>query len=63
MPPRAADHAQTGRQTREELVWHGPFVCADRQQLMQCFAKYQGGQFPPVRVKWDYKDVSKHPKQ
>jgi len=51
----------TGKMTREKLVWHGPFVCASRQQLMQCFQQYQTGKFPPVRVPWDYKDASKTP--
>jgi len=32
-------------------------------QLMECFKKYQTGNFPPVRVKWDYKDVTKHPRK
>lgn len=52
----------TGKQTKEQLVWHGPFVCASREQLMKCFQQHQRGQFPPVRVKWDYKDASKHPR-
>ena len=32
----------TGKQTREKLVWHGPFVCADKQQLMGCFSQVSG---------------------
>lgn len=51
----------TGKMTKEKIVWHGPFVCADRAQLMECFGKYQRGQFPPVRCAWDYKDASKTP--
>jgi len=50
-----------GKQTKEKLVWHGPFVCASKQQLMECFQQYQQGKFPPVRVPWDYKDASKTP--
>jgi redox-sensitive bicupin YhaK (pirin superfamily) len=52
----------TGKQTKEDLVWQGPFVCASKPSLMKCFQQYQSGRFPPVRVKWDYKDASKHPK-
>ena len=52
----------TGKMTKEKYIWHGPFVCADRAQLMECFSKYQRGQFPPVRCAWDYKDASKTPK-
>lgn len=50
----------TGKMTKEKLVWHGPFVCASRQQLMACFRRYQMGDFPPVRVPWDYKNVDEH---
>jgi redox-sensitive bicupin YhaK (pirin superfamily) len=50
-----------GKQTKEKLVWHGPFVCASKQQLMECFQEYQQGKFPPVRVSWDYKDATKTP--
>jgi len=52
----------TGKMTKEKYVWHGPFVCSSRANLMQCFQQVQTGQFPPVRVKWDYKDASKTPK-
>jgi hypothetical protein len=24
----------TGKQTKEKTIWHGPFVCASKQQLM-----------------------------
>jgi len=50
-----------GKQTKEKLIWHGPFVCASKQQLMGCFQEYQQGKFPPVRVPWDYKDATKTP--
>jgi len=52
----------TGKMTREKVVWHGPFVCSSRANLESCFRKFQTGQFPPKRVAWDYKDVTKKPK-
>jgi redox-sensitive bicupin YhaK (pirin superfamily) len=52
----------TGKQTRESIIWHGPFVCTDKPQLMKCFENYQRGKFPPVRVDWDYKDARKIPR-
>jgi redox-sensitive bicupin YhaK (pirin superfamily) len=37
----------TGKQTKEELVWQGPFVCESKASLMKCFQQYQSGRFPP----------------
>jgi len=51
-----------GRRTNEDVCWHGPFVCADKRQLMDVFRAQQAGKFPPVRVPYDYKDASKAPK-
>jgi redox-sensitive bicupin YhaK (pirin superfamily) len=53
----------TGKMTNEKIVWHGPFVCSSKQHLRDCFRKYQMGEFPPKRVPWNYRDVSKMPKQ
>lgn len=50
-----------GKMTKDKIVWHGPFVCSSRQNLMDCFKKYQMGDFPPKRVAWDYRDVRKKP--
>jgi len=47
----------TGKMTREPVVWHGPFVCADREMLMDVFRQHQTGAFPPVRVPYNYKDA------
>jgi redox-sensitive bicupin YhaK (pirin superfamily) len=52
----------TGKMTKEDVVWHGPFVCADRAQLRECFKNQQLGRFPPVRVPYNYKDVTQVPK-
>ena len=51
----------TGKMTREDVVWHGPFVCADKKQLSEVFMQHQMGKFPPVRVPYDYKDASQTP--
>ena len=40
----------TGKMTKEDVLWHGPFVCSNRQQLMECFQMQQAGKFPPVRA-------------
>ena len=50
-----------GKRTNEDVCWHGPFVCADKRQLMDVFRAQQAGRFPPVRVPYDYKDASKTP--
>jgi len=52
----------TGKMTKEKILWHGPFVCRDRANLEACFRKYQTGAFPPKRVAWDYRDVTKVPR-
>ena len=52
----------TGGMTRECYVWHGPFVCANRASLMQCFERHQRGACPPVRCQWDYTDATQTPK-
>jgi len=52
----------TGKMTKEKILWHGPFVCTSRANLQECFRKYQTGEFPPKRVSWDYRDVTKMPK-
>jgi redox-sensitive bicupin YhaK (pirin superfamily) len=52
----------TGKMTKENIIWHGPFVCSSRQNLRECFAKFQNGQLPSKRVDWDYKDIRKKPK-
>lgn len=52
----------TGKMTREKVIWHGPFVCASRESVRECMDKYNRGSFPPKRVPWDYRDVSKKPK-
>lgn len=52
----------TGKMTKEKILWQGPFVCADRNDLMKIYQKYQRGDFPPKRVNWDYRDVTKKPR-
>jgi hypothetical protein len=52
----------TGKMAKEKICWHGPFVCSSRANVETCFRNYQTGKFPPKRVSWDYRDVSKRPK-
>jgi redox-sensitive bicupin YhaK (pirin superfamily) len=52
----------TGKMTKEDIVWHGPFVCSSRANLRSCFTKFQTGELPSKRADWDYKRISKKPK-
>lgn len=51
-----------GKMTKEKIVWHGPFVCSSQANLKSIFRQYQLGSFPPKRVSWDYRNISKKPK-
>jgi len=53
----------TGKMTKEKIIWHGPFVCSSKKNLMTCFQKFQNGELPSVRVPWDYKNISKKPQK
>eukprot|EP00930_Biecheleria_cincta_P045774 TRINITY_DN31548_c0_g1_i1.p1 TRINITY_DN31548_c0_g1~~TRINITY_DN31548_c0_g1_i1.p1 ORF type:complete len:308 (-),score=46.09 TRINITY_DN31548_c0_g1_i1:47-970(-) len=50
-----------GKMTKENIVWHGPFVASSRSNLQNIFKQYQEGGFPPKRASWDYKDIRKKP--
>jgi hypothetical protein len=51
----------TGKMTKEKIIWQGPFVASSRANLQNIFKQYQRGQFPPKRVAWDYRDITKKP--
>ena len=52
----------SGKRIGEPIAWRGPFVMNTQQELQQCMAEVRSGQFPPVRVPWDYKKLSSFPK-
>lgn len=52
-----------GKMTKENILWHGPFVATSKQNLQSIFKQYQMGKFPPKRAAWDYRDIRKKPKE
>ena len=44
------------------VAWHGPFVMTTDEEIRKTIADYRSGNFPPVRVPWDYKRLSTFPK-
>lgn len=51
-----------GKKIGEPIAWRGPFVMNTDQEIMQVMSEYRAGRFPPVRTKWDYKNISSKPK-
>lgn len=50
-----------GKRIREKIVWHGPLVLNSKTDIKKAFISMQTGQFPPVRVPWDYKRLAAFP--
>ncbi|KAL3910761.1 MAG: hypothetical protein SGARI_001966 [Bacillariaceae sp.] len=44
-----------GKKLKEPIAWHGPIVMNTQQQIQDTFRELRSGNFPPVRVDWDYK--------
>lgn len=51
-----------GKRLREPIVWHGPIVMNTKEEIIQTFQELRSGQFPPVRVPWNYRKISEKPK-
>lgn len=51
-----------GKKLKEPIAWHGPIVMNTQQQIQETFRELNSGQFPPVRVEWDYKRLENEPK-
>ena len=51
-----------GKRLREPIAWHGPIVMNTQQEIMQTFKELRSGNFPPVRVPWNYRKISEKPK-
>lgn len=51
-----------GKRLNEPIAWRGPFVLSTNEQLAQTMEEYRRGDFPPVRVAWDYKRIATKPK-
>lgn len=52
----------SGKRIGEPIAWRGPFVMNTDLEIQDCLAEVRAGQFPPVRVAWDYKKLSSFPK-
>lgn len=50
-----------GKKLNEPIAWHGPIVMNTQAELRQTFNELRSGDFPPVRVSWDYKTISAKP--
>jgi len=52
-----------GKKLKEPIAWHGPIVMNTQQEIMETFKELRAGQFPPVRVDWDYKKIATMPSE
>jgi redox-sensitive bicupin YhaK (pirin superfamily) len=50
-----------GKRLNQPVAWRGPFVMTTQAELTKTFAEYRSGNFPPVRVPWDYRKASAFP--
>lgn len=50
-----------GKQIKEPIVWHGPFVGNTDADINKAIMDYRSGRFPPVRTPFDYKKWSEFP--
>ena len=47
-----------GKRLKEPIAWHGPIVMNTQEEIMQTFKELRSGNFPPVRVPWNYRKIS-----
>lgn len=52
-----------GKRIKEPVAWRGPFVMNTFQEIQSTMMEYRNGDFPPVRVPWDYKVLASFPDQ
>lgn len=50
-----------GKKLKEPIAWHGPIVMNTQKQIQETIKELRSGQFPPVRVDWDYKRLASKP--
>ena len=50
-----------GKKLKEPIAWHGPIVMNTQKQIQETLRELRSGQFPPVRVDWDYKRIASKP--
>lgn len=51
----------TGKRLNEPIAWHGPIVMNTQEEIEQTFRDLRSGNFPPMRVDWDYHKISSKP--
>jgi redox-sensitive bicupin YhaK (pirin superfamily) len=51
-----------GKRLNEPISWHGPIVMNTKTEIEQTFQELRSGNFPPVRVDWDYRRIATRPK-
>jgi redox-sensitive bicupin YhaK (pirin superfamily) len=51
-----------GKRLNEPIAWHGPIVMNTQTEIDQTFRELRSGNFPPVRVDWDYRQIANKPK-
>lgn len=51
-----------GKRLNQPIAWHGPIVMNTQAELQATFRELRSGNFPPVRVDWDYKKIDSKPK-
>ena len=50
-----------GKRLNQPVAWRGPFVMTTDAELRDTIREYQSGDFPPVRVPWDYRRLDAFP--
>ena len=50
-----------GVRLHQPVAWRGPFVMTTEAELRDTIREYQSGDFPPVRVPWDYRHLDAFP--
>lgn len=50
-----------GERLNEPIAWHGPIVMNTQEEIRKTFNELRSGNFPPVRVPWDYHVIANKP--
>lgn len=50
-----------GKRINEPVAWRGPFVMNTFKEIEDTMMEYRRGDFPPVRVPWDYQKLAEFP--
>ncbi len=50
-----------GKQLRQPIAWHGPFVMTTQEEVREALAEYRAGTLLKVRAPWDFQKASATP--